>query len=135
VTYAQKVLKSDARLDWARAAPELEAAVRAFNPRPVAHGEPMHSPCTAAARVNIAAMPWADACTHGARAGWLDGRGAEPRYVRIWAAEALLPGADVMASAVAGAATDAAGTVVGASEQGIDVRTGQGGVSLLCTHL
>ena len=42
VTYAQKVLKSDARLDWARAAPELEAAVRAFNPRPVAHGEPMH---------------------------------------------------------------------------------------------
>eukprot|EP01047_Picozoa_sp_COSAG01_P035105 COSAG01_NODE_2669_length_7278_cov_3.791057_3_plen_56_part_00 len=55
--------------------------------------------------------------------------------MRIWSAEALLPGADVAAPAVAGAAPDAAGTVVGASEQGIDVRTGQGGVSLLCTYL
>lgn len=35
-TYARKLDKSEARLDWARPAIELERKVRAFNPWPVA---------------------------------------------------------------------------------------------------
>ncbi len=34
VTYARKIEKSDARLDWSKAATELERAVRAFSPSP-----------------------------------------------------------------------------------------------------
>ncbi|HEX6689607.1 MAG TPA: methionyl-tRNA formyltransferase, partial [Burkholderiales bacterium] len=33
-TYARKIEKSEARLDWTRPAAELERAVRAFNPSP-----------------------------------------------------------------------------------------------------
>lgn len=36
VTYAKKIEKAEARLDWRRPAAELERAVRAFNPFPVA---------------------------------------------------------------------------------------------------
>jgi len=36
VTYAHKVLKSEARIDWRRSAIELERAVRAFVPWPIA---------------------------------------------------------------------------------------------------
>jgi methionyl-tRNA formyltransferase len=36
VTYAAKLSKAEARLDWSRPAPELERAVRAYNPFPVA---------------------------------------------------------------------------------------------------
>ncbi len=35
-TYARKLTKDEARIDWARPAPELERAVRAFDPWPVA---------------------------------------------------------------------------------------------------
>jgi methionyl-tRNA formyltransferase len=45
VTYARKIEKREALLDWARAASELERAVRAFNPSPGAgtllEGEPL----------------------------------------------------------------------------------------------
>jgi methionyl-tRNA formyltransferase len=45
VTYAAKIGKAEAQLDWRRAAPELERAVRAYNPFPVAQasmdGEPL----------------------------------------------------------------------------------------------
>jgi methionyl-tRNA formyltransferase len=45
VTYARKVDKAEARLDWSRPAPELERAVRAFRPAPGAfamlRGEPL----------------------------------------------------------------------------------------------
>ena len=34
VTYARKITKDDARLDWSRSAAELERAVRAFRPAP-----------------------------------------------------------------------------------------------------
>jgi len=37
VTYAHKITKSDAELDWRLPAVELDRRVRAFNPRPVAH--------------------------------------------------------------------------------------------------
>jgi methionyl-tRNA formyltransferase len=36
VTYAHKIRKEEALLDWRRSATELDAQVRAFNPRPVA---------------------------------------------------------------------------------------------------
>src|SRR6185436_3405756 len=34
ITYASKIDKREARLDWTRPAPELERAVRAFRPAP-----------------------------------------------------------------------------------------------------
>ncbi|HEX5842518.1 MAG TPA: methionyl-tRNA formyltransferase [Pseudomonas sp.] len=44
-TYAHKLNKDEARLDWARPAVELERLVRAFNPWPICHstlnGEPL----------------------------------------------------------------------------------------------
>ncbi len=44
-TYAPKIAKGEARLDWNRPAEELDRAVRAFNPWPVAHtlreGQPL----------------------------------------------------------------------------------------------
>jgi len=39
VTYAHKLEKAEARLDFSRPAPELERQVRAFDPWPVAEGE------------------------------------------------------------------------------------------------
>ena len=36
-TYAHKLGKADARIDWARPAPELDRLIRAFNPWPLAH--------------------------------------------------------------------------------------------------
>ncbi len=37
--YAAKISKAEARMDWSRSADELERAVRAYNPFPVAHTE------------------------------------------------------------------------------------------------
>ena len=37
VTYAAKISKSEARIDWARDAPHIERQVRAFNPSPIAY--------------------------------------------------------------------------------------------------
>jgi methionyl-tRNA formyltransferase len=39
VTYARKISKDEARLDWSRGAEELARAVRAYNPAPVAWTE------------------------------------------------------------------------------------------------
>ncbi len=36
-TYARKISKSEARIDWSRPAQEIERRIRAFNPAPVAH--------------------------------------------------------------------------------------------------
>ena len=45
VTYAEKISKEEARLDWTQAAPDLERKVRGFNPWPVAdtlyQGQPL----------------------------------------------------------------------------------------------
>ncbi|HEV2333385.1 MAG TPA: methionyl-tRNA formyltransferase [Gammaproteobacteria bacterium] len=38
VTYAHKLTKDEARLDWSKSADELERAVRAYDPWPVAYG-------------------------------------------------------------------------------------------------
>ena len=37
VTYAAKLTKEEARIDWSRPAPEIDRLVHAFNPWPVAH--------------------------------------------------------------------------------------------------
>ncbi len=39
VTYAKKIKKSDAKLDWKKSAVELERQIRAFNPCPIAYTE------------------------------------------------------------------------------------------------
>jgi methionyl-tRNA formyltransferase len=45
VTHAAKITKAEARIDWRRAATDIERQIRAFNPRPVAEtvldGEPL----------------------------------------------------------------------------------------------
>jgi methionyl-tRNA formyltransferase len=45
VTYAAKITKAEARIDWRHGAPEIERRIRAFNPWPVAEtvldGEPL----------------------------------------------------------------------------------------------
>jgi methionyl-tRNA formyltransferase len=45
VTYAEKLSKSEARIDWQQSAAQVDRQIRAFNPRPVAettlHGEPV----------------------------------------------------------------------------------------------
>lgn len=38
-TYASKITKEEARIDWSQSAIELENKIRAFNPRPVAYTE------------------------------------------------------------------------------------------------
>lgn len=91
--YAKKVLKSCAELHWVGGAVELERAVRAFNPRPVAHSW-MHAAAT-------------------------EGQGVGSTYVRVWAAEA---------SGVALGSGKLVGEVASASEDGVWVRTGCGGL-------
>jgi methionyl-tRNA formyltransferase len=36
-TYAKKISKQDAKIDWSQSAIELERKIRAFNPFPIAH--------------------------------------------------------------------------------------------------
>ena len=43
-TYAHKLGKSDARIDWSRPAAELELLIRAFNPWPLAHARWQEQP-------------------------------------------------------------------------------------------
>jgi len=38
VSYAQKLSKAEARIDWTMSCEEIDRRIRAFNPRPVAHG-------------------------------------------------------------------------------------------------
>jgi methionyl-tRNA formyltransferase len=62
VTYAHKIDKSEARLDWTRPAVELERRVRAFHPWPVCEAE------VAGERLRIhaaAALPRADGAAPG----------------------------------------------------------------------
>ncbi|MCC5858753.1 MAG: methionyl-tRNA formyltransferase [Ectothiorhodospiraceae bacterium] len=83
-TYATKLDKAEARIDWSLPAAELQRRVAAFNPWPVAETR------------------------------WHD------QVLRIWRAEA-----------VGGTDDAAAGTVLAAGDQGIDVATGHGVLRLL----
>jgi len=38
-SYAHKITKAEARLDWSRPAADLERTIRAFNPHPIAYGD------------------------------------------------------------------------------------------------
>lgn len=78
-TYAAKISKEEARIDWQKSAVELDNMIRAFNPWPVAH------------------TTWQ----------------AEP--LRIWMSH-VLPQSH----------SQAPGTVIAASAEGIDVATGSG---------
>ncbi len=100
-TYARKVRKQCAQLDWTRPAIELQRSVRAFNPRPVAHSW-------------LHLAPRAAASSPAKPAG-------KTIYVRVWAAELL----DARASG--DDPQPAAGGILCASEAGVDVRTGCGG--------
>jgi methionyl-tRNA formyltransferase len=84
-TYADKIAKSEARLDWREDAGQLLRRIRAFNPAPVAETR------------------WADT------------------QLRIWEAmpsqTALAPGA-------------APGTVLGTSDEGVDVACGRGALRI-----
>lgn len=108
-TYARKVRKQCAQLDWTRTAIELDRSVRAFNPRPVAHSWLRLAPKTVSPPSASAAMT---------------------TYVRVWAAEALDACGSSGGNTGAEALCDdqvAAGAVLCASEAGVVVRTGCGG--------
>ena len=83
-TYAPKIKKSDALLDWNQPAIELERRVRAFNPWPVSETST-----------------------------------SDGRRLRIWEAVALEGGGD------------AAGAVISAGNDGIDVATAEGTLRIL----
>jgi methionyl-tRNA formyltransferase len=85
-TYASKIDKREARIDWTASADAIERQVRAFNPWPVAETI------------------------------WRDQR------LRLWEAHAALPSAP----AVAAGAGAAPGDVTGGTEEGIEVRCGDG---------
>jgi methionyl-tRNA formyltransferase len=96
VTYAEKITKAEARIDWRRDAAHVCRQVRAFNPWPIAE-----------TRLNGAQL-------------------------RIWDAELC----DSPAGADAGPGTATApGTVLGASEHGIDVACGRGVLRILRLQL
>jgi methionyl-tRNA formyltransferase len=96
VTYAEKINKAEARIDWSLEAARIWRQVRAFNPWPV----------------------------------------AETRYdgqqLRVWEAQLLEGQAQ---AAQAGASRAAAGSVLSASEQGIDVACGRGILRILRLQL
>ena len=86
-TYAPRINKADALIDWARPAVEIDRQIRAYNPWPVAETV-------------------------------LDGE-----RMRCW--KSILVAADLLHPESAGPATQV-GRVEAATNQGIDVRTGEG---------
>jgi len=98
ITYAEKISKAEALIDWRRDALEIWRRVRAFNPWPIAETR-------------------------------LDGV-----QLRIWEAE--LRGSDAeLRGGDAGMPETAPGTVVAATEDGIDVACGRGALRILRLQL
>lgn len=87
-TYAHKMTKEEALIDWERSALEIEREIRAFNPWPVAY------------------------------TSW------QGKNLRIW-----------FAKVIANASQDSPRTLVSASEDGVDIATGQGVLRLLKLQL
>ena len=86
VTYAHKIEKQEAAIDWTQPADALRRQVKAFNPFPGATGQWLGSP--------------------------------SDELLKIWDAETVhLPVTGVLSHALAG-------TVVGVSDQGLDIRCG-----------
>ena len=105
VTYAEKINKAEARIDWRRDADHVLRQVRAFNPWPIAE-----------TRLN------------GVQLRILDAELCETP-ARVDAA----PG--VATAAASGIATAAPGTVLAAAEHGIDVVCGRGVLRILRLQL
>ena len=99
VTYADKINKAEARIDWDSDAPRIWRQVRAFNPWPVAE-----------TRCN-------------------------GQQLRVWEAHLLEPGVAPGAGGGGWAGRAAAGSVLGASAQGIDVACGRGVLRILRLQL
>lgn len=87
-TYAQKISKEEALIDWEQPASQLEQAIRAFNPWPVAYTS------------------------------------FQGQNLRIWSAKALQTIHDVSPR-----------TILKASQEGIDIATGEGVLRLLQVQL
>jgi len=100
-TYAGKIKKQDARLDWSQPAVELERRIRAYNPVPGAFFLVDHKIAAAGA------------------AGGNPAHARDLLRVKCWRAE-VIPGIDA-----------APGTVVESGRDGIIVACGRGGLSLL----
>ncbi len=98
ITYAEKIAKAEARIEWNDAAAAIWRKVRAFNPWPVA--------ATALAGVQL----------------------------RIWEAE-LVPRDSVSARAAAAPRPPIPGSVLHASDSGIDVACGEGALRILRLQL
>jgi methionyl-tRNA formyltransferase len=118
VTYAEKINKAEARIDWSQDAVQVGRLVRAFNPWPIAE-----------TRLDGAQLRIWDAEVCGAEV-W----GAE--VCGLPANQAGRPGASVPARAdAAGAATAVPGTVLAAAPDGIDVACGRGVLRILRLQL
>ncbi len=112
VTYADKIHKAEAQIDWRQDAAQIERQVRAFNPWPIAE-----------TRLEGAQLRVWEAETIGTPArGEMSGPG-----------ETSARGADLLAAAVP--AHTSPGTVIAAGPEGIDVACGRGVLRILCLQL
>ncbi|MGH8179351.1 MAG: methionyl-tRNA formyltransferase [Steroidobacteraceae bacterium] len=95
VTYARKLQKSEAVIDWTRPAVEIERQIRALQPWPVAETV-RHDPRTGAADrllVHAARLAPVDLAATVERAGWIvetDGRHHQEGYIRVQCGEGCL---------------------------------------------
>jgi methionyl-tRNA formyltransferase len=120
VTYAQKINKAEALIDWRQDALQIWRLVRAFNPWPIAE-----------TRLNGAQLRIWDAELRGWDAETSD-QGAEPRdSTPAWSGQAAQGPTGPSASAAGGAP----GTVVAATQDGIDVLCGHGVLRILRLQL
>jgi methionyl-tRNA formyltransferase len=118
VTYAEKITKAEARIDWRRDAAHVLRQVRAFNPWPIAE-----------TRLNGAQLRiWdAEVCDLPA--------GAEAAPGTTTAAAGTAAAATGTTTAAAGTVAAAPGTVLAAAEHGIDVACGRGVLRILRLQL
>jgi methionyl-tRNA formyltransferase len=118
VTYAEKINKAEARIDWSQDAVQVGRLVRAFNPWPVAETQ------LNGAQLRIWDAEVCDAEVCGLPADQAGPPGDSP--ARADAADA---------TGAAGAATAVPGTVLAAAPDGIDVACGRGVLRILRLQL
>lgn len=78
ITYAEKILKTEAEIDWGLSATQIDARIRAFNPFPGAssniNGEVM--------KIWNSCIPKADVCAHKGNTGEVLGFGDIGAYIQ-----------------------------------------------------